>query len=91
MTLTERIATVDTFMARKFERLDPHTQHLAAEGIIRLLNACDRVGTAPDACSLREIIEDALDGRQVWKEADCVPQRRVTRARTPVGEGVVGP
>lgn len=85
MTLIERIATVDSFMARKFSRLNDQARMLAAEGIRRFIDACDRHGVEPDSCALREIIEDAEDGRQIWKETD-VQARRAASTRTPVGE-----
>jgi hypothetical protein len=42
---------------------------IATEGIIRHLAACDRMDVNPDISAVREIIDDALNGRRVYAEA----------------------
>lgn len=68
MTLTERIATLEPATARKYARLEGVAREIATEGIIRHFNACDRNDVEPDKLAVREIIEDALAGRAVYKE-----------------------
>ncbi len=43
---------------------------LANEGIERYLSTCFRTDILIDAAPIKEIIMDALTGRQVWKETD---------------------
>jgi hypothetical protein len=41
---------------------------IATEGILRHLRACDRMDVNPDTSAVREIIDDALNGRRVFAE-----------------------
>jgi hypothetical protein len=41
---------------------------IATEGILRHLGACDRMDVNPDTSAVREIIDDALNGRRVFAE-----------------------
>ena len=80
MTLTDRIATVGTsregpIQARRYTRLSGTALAIATAGIARHFAACDRADVAPDACAIREIIDDALAGRAVYAEKDFVPKR----------------
>lgn len=68
MTLTERIATLEPATARHYARLEGVVRDIATEGITRHFDACDRHGIEPDRLAVREIIEDALNGRAVYKE-----------------------
>lgn len=41
---------------------------IAREGILRHLSACDRMDVNPDTSAVREIIDDAINGRRVFAE-----------------------
>lgn len=66
LTLKERIFRVDAIQARRFEKLQGVTLEIATEGIIRHLKACDRMDVTPDPSAVREILDDALNGRRVF-------------------------
>lgn len=68
MTLQERILQIDHIQARRFSKLSGETMEIATEGIIRHLRACARMDVNPDASAVREIIDDALNGRRVFAE-----------------------
>ncbi|MBX7173491.1 MAG: hypothetical protein K1X72_21165 [Pyrinomonadaceae bacterium] len=68
MTLQERILQIDHIQARRFSKLGGATLEIASEGIIRHLKACARMDVNPDASAVREIIDDALNGRRVFAE-----------------------
>ncbi len=68
MTLQDRILQIDHIQARRFSKLAPDSVEIATEGIIRHLRACARMEVNPDASAVREIIDDALNGRRVFAE-----------------------
>jgi hypothetical protein len=68
MTLQDRILQIDHIQARRFSKLSDDTLEIASEGIIRHLRACARMEVNPDASAVREIIDDALNGRRVFAE-----------------------
>ncbi len=69
MTLQDRILQIDHIQARRFSKLEEgDTLEIASEGIIRHLKACARMEVNPDASAVREIIDDALNGRRVFAE-----------------------
>ena len=68
MTLQDRILQIDHIQARRFSKLSGETVEIATEGIIRHLRACARMDVNPDASAVREIIDDALNGRRVFAE-----------------------
>ena len=68
MTLQDRILQIDHIQARRFSKLGGPTLEIATEGIIRHLRACARMDVNPDASAVREIIDDALNGRRVFAE-----------------------
>jgi hypothetical protein len=68
MTLQDRILQIDHIQARRFSKLNGETLEIATEGIIRHLRACARMDVNPDASAVREIIDDALNGRRVFAE-----------------------
>ena len=68
MTLQDRILQIDHIQARRFSKLTGETLDIATEGIIRHLRACARMDVNPDASAVREIIDDALNGRRVFAE-----------------------
>ena len=68
MTLQDRILQIDHIQARRFSKLNGPTLEIATEGIIRHLRACARMDVNPDASAVREIIDDALNGRRVFAE-----------------------
>ena len=69
MTLQDRVLQIDHIQARRFSKLNGDTVDIAAEGIIRHLRACARMDVNPDISAVREIIDDALNGRRVYAEA----------------------
>jgi hypothetical protein len=68
MTLQERILQIDHIQARRFTKLNGDSIEIATQGIIRHLRACARMDVNPDASAVREIIDDALNGRRVFAE-----------------------
>jgi len=68
MTLQDRILQIDHIQARRFAKLSGAALDIATEGIIRHLRACARMDVNPDASAVREIIDDALNGRRVFAE-----------------------
>ena len=68
MTMHDRIVQIDHIQARRFGKLSGDTLDIATEGIIRHLRACARMDVNPDASAVREIIDDALNGRRVFAE-----------------------
>lgn len=68
ITVTERISQIDLIQARRFARLDEKAQEIAREGITRHLRACARMDVNPDAAAVREIIDDAINGRKIYAE-----------------------
>lgn len=68
MTLQDRILQIDHIQARRYSKLGGEALEIASEGIIRHLKACARMDVNPDASAVREIIDDALNGRRVFAE-----------------------
>jgi hypothetical protein len=68
MTLQDRILQIDHIQARRFAKLNGAAMEIATEGIIRHLRACAKMDVNPDASAVREIIDDALNGRRVFAE-----------------------
>lgn len=68
LTLDERILKIDHIQARRFSKLNGPALEIAKGGITRHLKACDRMDVNPDASAVREIIDDALNGRRVYAE-----------------------
>ncbi|MDH3492161.1 MAG: hypothetical protein OEM82_01315 [Acidobacteriota bacterium] len=68
MTLQDRILQIDHIQARRFSKLAGDSLEIASEGIVRHLRACARMDVNPDASAVREIIDDALNGRRVFAE-----------------------
>ncbi|MEO6333449.1 MAG: hypothetical protein ABIO91_00565 [Pyrinomonadaceae bacterium] len=68
MTLQDRILQIDHIQARRYSKLTEDAIEIATQGIIRHLRACARMEVNPDASAVREIIDDALNGRRVFAE-----------------------
>jgi hypothetical protein len=68
ITMHDRIMQIDHIQARRFGKLSGDALEIATEGIIRHLRACARMDVNPDASAVREIIDDALNGRRVFAE-----------------------
>jgi len=68
LPLRERIEKIDHTQARRFAKLIGTANEIATEGIIRHIAACDRQDVWPDLSAIREIIDDALNGRRVYAE-----------------------
>jgi hypothetical protein len=69
LPLAERLQRLDHIQARRFSKLAGTVLEIATEGIMRHLSACDRMDVNPDISAVREIIDDALNGRRVYAEA----------------------
>lgn len=68
LPLDERLLRIDHIQARRFSKLSGPALNIATEGIMRHLRACDRMDVNPDTSAVREIIDDALNGRRVYAE-----------------------
>jgi hypothetical protein len=68
LPLDERILRIDHIQARRYSKLTGVALEIATEGIMRHLKACDRMDVNPDTSAVREIIDDALNGRRVFAE-----------------------
>ncbi|PYS46890.1 MAG: hypothetical protein DMF68_17745 [Acidobacteria bacterium] len=68
LPLDERLLKIDHIQARRFSKLSGPALQIATEGIVRHLRACDRMDVNPDTSAVREIIDDALNGRRVFAE-----------------------
>jgi hypothetical protein len=68
LPLNERLMKIDHIQARRFSKLSGPSLDIATEGIMRHLRACDRMDVNPDTSAVREIIDDALNGRRVFAE-----------------------
>lgn len=66
--LIERLRAIDHIQARRYSKLSGPTLEIATEGIVRHLRACDRMDVNPDVAAVREIIDDAMNGRRVFAE-----------------------
>jgi hypothetical protein len=66
--LAERLKMIDYIQVRRYSKLGGPALDIATEGIIRHLRACDRMDVNPDVAAVREIIDDALNGRRVFAE-----------------------
>lgn len=66
--LQERLQAIDHIQARRYSKLTGPALDIATEGILRHLRACDRMDVNPDVAAVREIIDDALNGRRVFAE-----------------------
>lgn len=61
-----QVGEIDKIQAQRLSRLRGNTRLMAVEGIIRHLRACRRLQMPPCAAAVREIIDDALEGRCVY-------------------------
>ena len=68
LPLEERLKMIDHIQARRYSKLTGPSLDIATEGILRHLRACDRMDVNPDVAAVREIIDDALNGRRVYAE-----------------------
>lgn len=68
LPLNERLLRIDHIQARRYSKLNGVPLEIATEGIIRHLKACDRMDVNPETSAVREIIDDALNGRRVFAE-----------------------
>ncbi len=74
LPLDERIQRIDHIQARRYSKLTGLAVEIATEGILRHLRACDRMDVNPDTSAVREIIDDALNGRRVFAETTEHPR-----------------
>ncbi len=69
LPLDERLLRIDHIQARRYSKLTGVAEQIATEGIVRHLRACDRMDVNPDTSAVREIIDDAINGRRVFAES----------------------
>lgn len=69
LPIDQRLEQINPAQAQRFSNLRGTAKHIATEGIIRHLKACDRMNVNPDCSAIREIIDDALNGLRVYAEA----------------------
>ena len=69
LPLNERLLRIDHIQARRYSKLGGFALEIATEGIVRHLKACDRMDVNPETSAVREIIDDALNGRRVFAES----------------------
>ena len=74
LPLDERLLRIDHIQARRYSKLMGTALDIATEGILRHLGACDRMDVNPDTSAVREIIDDALNGRRVFAETSERPR-----------------
>jgi hypothetical protein len=74
LPLDERLLRIDHIQARRYSKLAGVAEQIATEGILRHLRACDRMDVNPDTSAVREIIDDALNGRRVFAETSEHPR-----------------
>jgi hypothetical protein len=74
LPLSERLLRIDHIQARRYSKLTGVAYEIATEGIIRHLRACDRMDVNPETSAVREIIDDALNGRRVFAETTEHPR-----------------
>ena len=70
LPLSERLLRIDHIQARRYSKLNGMPLEIATEGIVRHLRACDRMDVNPETSAVREIIDDALNGRRVFAETE---------------------
>lgn len=59
---------IDEMQGNRFAKLDEAAAEIAAEGIARHLRACTRMDVQPDIPAIREIIDDANQGKRVFAD-----------------------
>lgn len=69
LPLEDRLKVIDHIQARRYSKLTGTPLDIATEGILRHLRACERMDVNPDVAAVREIIDDALNGRRVFAES----------------------
>ena len=79
LPLDERILRIDHIQARRYSKLNGVALEIATEGIVRHLKACDRMDVNPDTSAVREIIDDALNGRRVFAETNRTHSRGLSQ------------
>lgn len=62
----QRVTALCHIQGRRLDQLRGPYRRLADAGIMRHFRACDRLDVPICAAAMREIIDDALQGRQVW-------------------------
>lgn len=66
--LADMVNEIDRIQGRRFGKLAGVALAIATTGILRHLRACRNMEVRPDVAALREIIDDALNGRRVYDE-----------------------
>ncbi len=69
-TFEQMIDSIDSAQGRRFRLLRGEAKQIAIDGITRHFKACAKVGCSPDKGTLREVIDDAINGRRVFDELE---------------------
>ncbi len=69
LTLDERIKRLSLKEAKRYSKLTGRPNNIATEGIIRHLAARDRHDIPADYRAVKEIIDDALNGKRIYAMA----------------------
>ena len=72
--LDEWLQRIDHIQPRRYLKLTGVALEIATEGVLRHLRACDRMDVNTDTSAVREIIDDALNGRRVIAETSEHPR-----------------
>lgn len=70
LSLQEQIAILDPRQGERFSKIKGVPRNIAIEGIRRHFKACRKIGCNPDASAIREIIDDAMNGRRIYSEVN---------------------
>lgn len=68
--LVDLVNEIDRIQGRRFGKLTGAALEIATTGIVRHLRACRHMEVRPDVAALREIMDDALNGRRVFAEVN---------------------
>lgn len=66
ISLKQRVHQIDEAQGRRFAKLEGAPLEIATEGILRHLRACASLDVNADYSAIREIIDDALQGRSIF-------------------------
>lgn len=87
MNLANILPEIDAQQARRFAKLTGTALSIAREGIRRHLAACEAYDCRPDAAAIREVIDDAQNGKRIWLDIDPGEPVEESRGRSSTIEG----
>src|SRR5260370_10733205 len=71
--LEQRIAEIEPSSLVKYKKLEGRAKRIATDGLLRHIMACDTHGVRVEIAAIREILNDAEDGRSVFAESHNDP------------------